>query len=285
MAHQLCNAAIHWEYFQARDSILHSRNPCQQRLLCYRDVSIPLAWWNSLQGKRFFIEVEQEIAVQRIQRLHSVATCIYHAINEISHTMDAIDSDTPCDESTATPSLGLRPLHGPACIRCGRWAWIFAVEVVLVSEGVLVTVVTVLDHGAHHATALCHRDVPMVWRHERINVNLPHADELEARKKLMWAAQEVEKVAMEATPFKLGITANPPQRLNYYDKDAADGILAKMYIVAVSKVREETSQIEASLIRGFSEKYTGLYKNVAPGGGGSCRMKGPPLYNHVIAQA
>ena len=124
------------------------------------------------------------------------------------------------------------------------------------------------------AVPLRHHDVPMVWRHERIIVNLPHADELEAGKKLMWAAQEVEKVAAEATPFKVGITANPPQRLSYYDKDAADGVLAKMYIVAVSKVREETSQIEASLIREFSKKCPALCTNLAPGGEGSCRMKG-----------
>lgn len=119
-------------------------------------------------------------------------------------------------------------------------------------------------------------DVPSEFQHDRISVRLPHNANCVAGERLDWAISEVRELTL-ASPanFKVGITANPPARLDYYG-DA----WGKMVIIATSSVREEVSQIEASLIREFGSLQRCC--NVAPGGEGEKRMKGGQFFTYVV---
>ena len=56
--------------------------------------------------------------------------------------------------------------------------------------------------------------------HEHVTIDLPPSDASLASKKLHWAMQKVTKLAVEpGLRFKVGITANPPLRWEFYNAE------------------------------------------------------------------
>jgi hypothetical protein len=119
-------------------------------------------------------------------------------------------------------------------------------------------------------------DVPSDWQHASISIRLPHNANSVASTRLDWAMEEVNKLLMVPAPnFKVGITANPPERFRYYG-DEWD----RMVIIATSHVRQEVAQIEASLIKWYAGHPQ--CSNIARGGEGESKMGGQPFFTYVI---
>ena len=106
----------------------------------------------------------------------------------------------------------------------------------------------------------CDGCIPLPWLHEHVTIDLPSSNANLASKKLHWAMQKVTKLTVEpGLRFKVGITANPPLRWEFY--------------------AEEVAQIESSIILKCGS--IDVCVNIAPGGEASAMMRGPPFYNYV----
>jgi hypothetical protein len=120
--------------------------------------------------------------------------------------------------------------------------------------------------------------VPLAWQHDRIGIRLPDDACCLASVKLQWAVDVVRELAVTPSrTFKVGITANPPQRLDFYAE-----AWGRMTIIGISSVREEVSQIEASLIMTFGHVHG--CQNIGKGGEGANKMSGPMFFNYVVVR-
>jgi hypothetical protein len=95
----------------------------------------------------------------------------------------------------------------------------------------------------------CEGCIPLPWLHEHVTIDLPPSDASLASKKLHWAMEKVTKLAVQpGLPFKVGITANPPLRWEFYD--AEDCTWTDAGVTNCAKYRLDTTPAVHSKVSG-----------------------------------